>query len=130
MEVELKVLVSMMSAPASRYCAVDVLDDLRLGEVQQVVVALQVAGPVLEALAAKSRFVQMVALDHGAHGAIEDDDAFAQEAFECLRCVQISAHKSIVLPWVRPTEREATQRFTVRNLNARAGVCKLKINVS
>ena len=32
---------------------------------------------ILEALAAIARLVQPVALDHGAHGAIEDEDALA-----------------------------------------------------
>ena len=34
-------------------------------------------------------------------------DALAQQAFEFLRSVRISAHKSIVLPWVRPAEQES-----------------------
>ena len=64
----------------------NVLDDLRLGEVQQIVVALEVlAVPILEPLAAKCRLVQLVLLDHRAHRAVEDDDAFAQQT---LRDVQ------------------------------------------
>ena len=54
---------------------VDVLDDLRLRQYQEVVVALDVARPVRKALAAIARLIQLVALDHGAHGAIDDQDA-------------------------------------------------------
>ena len=52
MALELNVLVSMMSAPASRYCAVNFLDDLRLGEIQHVVVLAQILAVVGKLLAA------------------------------------------------------------------------------
>ena len=52
---------------------------LRLGQRQQVVVALEVAGPVGEALAAVAGLVGPVALDRGAHRAVEDEDALAHE---------------------------------------------------
>ncbi len=42
---------------------------------EQIVVALDVAGPVGEPLAPVGRLVQLVALDHRAHGAVEDEDA-------------------------------------------------------
>jgi hypothetical protein len=54
---------------------VDIPDDVRLGQGQQVIVALEVAGPVLEPFATVVCFLQPVGLDHGAHGAIEDEDA-------------------------------------------------------
>jgi hypothetical protein len=62
--------------------AVDALDDLGLGEHQQVVVALEVLVPVLEAFAAVVGFAQLVALDHGAHRTVEDQDALLQEFFD------------------------------------------------
>ena len=46
---------------------------------QQVVAALEVARPVLETLAAKRGFVQLVLLDHRAHGTVEDDDALGEQ---------------------------------------------------
>src|SRR4029453_9735843 len=48
-----------------------------VGEPQEIVVALEVARVVLEAGAAIARLVQLVALDHGAHGAVENEDALA-----------------------------------------------------
>ena len=42
---------------------------------QEVVVALEIVAVILEALAAIACLVQLVALDHGAHGAVEDEDA-------------------------------------------------------
>ncbi len=44
-------------------------------EHEQIVVAFDVALPVLEAHAAIAVLVQLVALDHGAHGAVDDEDA-------------------------------------------------------
>ena len=56
---------------------VDILDRLRLGQDQQIVVAPDVAVKVLETLAAERGLVIFQALDHGAHGAIEHQNAFA-----------------------------------------------------
>ena len=58
---------------------VDVLDRLRLGQDQKVVVAAQVAMEILETLAAKRGLVIFQRLDHGAHGAVEHQDALARQ---------------------------------------------------
>ena len=58
---------------------VDVADDLRLGQHQQVVVALEIRRMVGEARTAVARLVQVVALDHGAHRAVDDEDATGEE---------------------------------------------------
>ena len=63
----------------------DVFDDLGFGEHQQVVATLEVARPVLEALAAERGFVELVLLDHGAHGTVEDDDAFREQFPQVVR---------------------------------------------
>ncbi len=86
--VELNVLVSMMSAPASKILAMDLLDDFGPGQIEQIVVALDIARPILEPLAAISRFIQAIALDHGAHGAVENDNALPQQAQQRLRPVR------------------------------------------
>ena len=65
----------------------DGLDDLRLRQAEQVVVPLQVLRPILEPLPAKGRLVQLVGLDHGAHRAVENDNALAQQALQLLRPV-------------------------------------------
>src|SRR3546814_8237831 len=49
---------------------------------QQFVVALQVFAVVGEALAAEIGLAQLVALDHGSHGAIQDQYALAKQAGE------------------------------------------------
>ena len=64
--------------------AVDVADDGRLRDDEQVVVALQLAGVVLEAVAAVVLLLQLELLDHGAHRAVEVDDALAQEGLKAL----------------------------------------------
>ena len=69
--------------------AVDVFDDCRPGDVQQVVEAFKVpAAPVREPRAAKRRLIQLALLDHRAHRAVNDDDAFAQQAFQMFNSVR------------------------------------------
>ena len=61
-------------------------DHLRLGELEQLEAALEIlARPMAEALAAIILFREFVALDHGAHGAVEEDDAFLEEGGEGVR---------------------------------------------
>ena len=57
----------------------DVADDPGLRQRQQVVIALEVAAERREALAAVAGFVEPVALDHGAHGAVEDENPRAEQ---------------------------------------------------
>jgi hypothetical protein len=80
--VALKLLVSRMSAPAARYLAWISLDDLRLGQAQQVVVALEVVGEIGEALAAIIGFGQLVRLDHRPHRPVEDQDALGEQGMQ------------------------------------------------
>ncbi len=70
----------------------DGLDDVGAGEQQQVVVALHVARPVSETLAAVVRLFQLVALDHGAHAAVEDQDALLECLLEGLKSSDASGH--------------------------------------
>ena len=58
---------------------VDFLDDVGSGEREQLVVALHVMGMVAEALAAVVVLAQLVLLDHGAHGTVQDQDAFLEQ---------------------------------------------------
>ena len=64
------------------------------GERQQVVVALEVARPVGEPLAAVARLVGPVALDHRAHRAVEDQDAPAERGGELVGGVGAAAGDS------------------------------------
>jgi hypothetical protein len=61
---------------------VDPFDDRRLREDEEVVVSLEVHRVIPEPLAAMRRLVQMVALDHGAHRAVEDGDALVEKGTE------------------------------------------------
>ena len=61
---------------------VDVGDDLRLGDRQQVVVALEVLTPVGEPGPAIVGLGELVALDEGAHRAVQDEDPGAQRLRE------------------------------------------------
>ena len=64
--------------------AVDGRDDLRLGQGQQVVVALEVGRPLGEALAAVARLGGPVPLDGRAHGPVEDHDPVPQQRGELV----------------------------------------------
>ena len=55
-------------------------DDSRLCERQQVVVALQFTTVPGKAFPAIIVFLQAIGLDHGAHGPIQQQDAFLQQA--------------------------------------------------
>jgi hypothetical protein len=70
---------------------VNILDDRRLGEHKQVVAALEIVRPVLEALAAECGFIQLVLLDHRAHGAVEDHDAFCEQLSQRLGAFHLLA---------------------------------------
>src|SRR5690606_22266232 len=67
--------------------AVDLLDRFRLGEREQIVVALEVAGPVREALAAEVGLAEALALDERAHRAVDDEETVAEVGGERRRGV-------------------------------------------
>ncbi len=59
---------------------VDVLDRVRLRQDQEIVVAPEVAMEILKPFAAKRGFVVLQPLNHGAHGAVEHQDALLGES--------------------------------------------------
>ncbi len=73
----------------------DGADDVGLGQHQQVVVALQVAGPVGEAVAAEVGLAQPVLLDHRPHRAVEDQDTLGQLGLELFSSVHSCQQKSL-----------------------------------
>ncbi len=58
------------------------LDDCRLGNTEQIVVALEIRPPVSKALATIGGFIKAMLLDHGSHATVENEDAFAQQGAE------------------------------------------------
>ena len=77
-----KVLVSMMSAPASKKPAMDVADHLRLRQREEVAVVQQVLRRVLEALPADVRFRHAIGADRRAHRSVDDGDATLEDLFK------------------------------------------------
>jgi hypothetical protein len=63
---------------------------------EHVVVAAQLPGMRLESLAAEILFCELMALDHRAHGAVQDENALTQEVFEPRTSVYISHWASVV----------------------------------
>ncbi len=70
----------------------DGLHDARLRDVQHVEVSAQVARMIHKLRAAKRRFLQLLRLDHRAHGAVQNDDPLLQEIFQrgdsCFSSIQ------------------------------------------
>ena len=63
--------------------AVNFLYDVGLSQLKQFEATFEIlAFPIVEAFPAILLFGQLVTLNHGAHGAIEDDDALAEQAFD------------------------------------------------
>ena len=60
----------------------DGTDNLRLGKCQKIVIALEVMRKIGKARPAIIRFVELVALDHGAHGAVQQQNAVCEEFFQ------------------------------------------------
>ena len=73
--------------------AVDLGDDVGLGEDEEIAVALEVLVMRLEAFAAEIGLGELVLLQGGAHGAVDDDDAFLQESFEGMEGGESSSGK-------------------------------------
>ena len=69
----------------------DLTDDFGLGQHEEIVVALEVAREIFEALAPVASLVQLVALDHGTHRAVEDEDALLCLALQ-RRGTLVSGH--------------------------------------
>ena len=65
-----------------RVSEMDVLDRLRLGQRQQIIVALQVAVAGMKTIAAEMRLIEIQALDLGAHRPVKQQDALARGARE------------------------------------------------
>jgi hypothetical protein len=62
---------------------VNLFDLCRACQLKKLEAPLEVISfPVTEPLASIIGLRQFQALDHGAHGAVEEDDAFLEEAFE------------------------------------------------
>ena len=61
---------------------VQAADQGRLRQRQQVVVAAQVAAPAAKTLAAELLLGKALALDHGAHGAVEDQDPLFEQRLQ------------------------------------------------
>ena len=79
--------------------AVDALDDLRLRQVQQVVVALQRARPLPEPVAAVPVLVGAVALDRGAHRAVDHHDAPAQRGGQFIGAIGADVRRKGARRW-------------------------------
>jgi hypothetical protein len=75
---------------------VNIAEQGRLGQVQQVIVALDFAIIVGKPIAPEGGFIQLEVLDHGTHTAIEHDNAFLQSLVKLLQTGFAIGHK--VLP--------------------------------
>ena len=60
-------------------------DDVRLRQDEQVIVAFQIVGVILEAIASVIRFVERKSLDHRAHRTIQNQDARLERGVKLLQ---------------------------------------------
>ena len=74
----------MMSAPACEILAMDFFNDLRLCQGKKVIITFNVTGKILKAFPPVLTFGELMFLDHGPHGAIEDQGCAWKEA--CAKC--------------------------------------------
>ena len=97
---------------------VDAADDVRLGQDEQVVVAFDIARPILETLPAVGRFIQLVPLDHRAHRAVQIDNALGEESLQRLHGVRFTHRNGYA--WgagmVLSARRASSQRTSDRRL--------------
>ena len=63
---------------------------------QQVVIALQVAAVIAETLAPVVGFLKPFGLDHGPHGAVDNQNSAAQGGFEGVRGGVRGVHRASV----------------------------------
>ena len=77
----------------------DGTDDLRLGERQKIVIAFEIVRKIGEARAAIIRFVELVALDHGAHGAIQQQNAACEEVLPAISCGEFRSWQMLGFRW-------------------------------
>ena len=75
--------------PGSAILLVDLADHRRTGQHQQIVVALDVGMPVGKPLTPIIRLPEFVALDHGAHGPVDDQDPLPEAGFQLLCYVRL-----------------------------------------
>ena len=71
----------------------DIAEQGRLGQVEEIVVALNVPVEILESVAPECGFVQLLVLDHGAHATIEDDDAFLEGLMKLFQAGSTIGHR-------------------------------------
>jgi hypothetical protein len=60
----------------------DARDHIWAGQRQQIVISLYIVSMILKPRAPEVRLAELVALDHGAHGAVHDEDALREQ---CLK---------------------------------------------
>src|SRR5690349_20950712 len=69
------------------------LDDLRLGQIQGVIIQAQILAMPGEFFATIAGLIQFASLDHCAHGAIEQQNALAQKRIELVTNLFAAAHR-------------------------------------
>src|SRR5262249_43161682 len=98
--------------------AMDVANDVGPREREQIAVVEQVFLGVAEALAADVGFAEPVAADGGPHGAVDDDDALAQQLLEWMQvrhgltplCRRWPAPPRGAASWLRDRRRRRRRR--------------------
>jgi hypothetical protein len=96
---------------------VDLADNIRAGQHQQVIVSFKIALPVGKTLTAKIGLVQLITLDHGAHAAIKQHDTFRQLLLQCFNSVAHSRPFNVYPLATRPAEHTGTTFERVKEID-------------
>jgi hypothetical protein len=80
---------------------VDTADDLRLRQSEQVVIALLVAAVFMKSIAVVMMGVQSMALDHGAHRAVEHEYSLGEKVVQKLNA--LVAHALVEIKMKNPS---------------------------
>jgi len=70
----------------------NLLDDLWPRDIQQIVISLKIFAPFPKALATIGRLLQLIGLDHRAHGTVDNDDPFPEESLQFRGSIPINTH--------------------------------------
>ena len=79
----------------------NVANHIRARETEQFIVALDVFGKVFEALTTVIGLAQFEALNHGAHGAIENGNAFFQNGWQGLGAGVVQRFHALIVKNIR-----------------------------
>ena len=126
MDWALKVLVSTISAPASKILPVDVLDEGGWVRLRRSLRPFRSLPQFWNRWPAETGFVQLLGLDHRPHRSIQNDDALPKQSLELLRFIQFHIVPKPVVRGESPGKRAPLARTNGREPKGKKGGMQAK----